>query len=1151
MKSVNPSYILLLLVPLFTSIFAQNKDLEITKTDTFKFNFENKYELSSIYIIPFSETVHIKLKKLNRDDYKIDLTRNILSLSDSLSYSIFDTIFVKYKTVDLKLNKTYKNRSLIKYYDTQLNEYVGKVKNESVDLSTKAIFGKDLNSSGTLLRGFTFGTNKDLTVNSGLRLQLSGKISEDIEIVAALTDENTPIQPEGNTERLEELDKVFIQIKHSNADATFGDFNLKQNIGEFGKIDRKLQGVVGNVKFQNYNGSFSFATSKGKFNSIQFNGTDGVQGPYRLTGINGENDIIVIAGSEKIYLDGRELKRGQNNDYIIEYSNGEVTFTPKILITSLSRITIDYEYTDRQYARNAIGANASANLFNKKLKIKINAYQEGDNKNSPIDFSLTDSEEKILRESGDNTLLASQSGVTQLQGDSLGIYTAIDTLISGNTITIYKYAPGSETSKYNVTFSYVGDNNGDYKRESIGKFIFVGVDKGGYLPIKLLPLPEKKQIGNIVVNYTPIDKVNLNVEFAASSYDKNTFSDLDDSDNNGFARNIKLKFDPITLNIFNANLGNISGSLRDRYLDNKFRSIDRINEIEFERNYNTSTSNSNEESLREYQLNYKPLENIDFTGQYGKLKKGNTFSSERIYGKTDWLNYNNININYIYDYVSTKNLSQISKWLKQEGNVSYLFWKLQPGFNYRSEDKKDITSNTDSLISSSLKYYEYSPFLLLNLSSQLSLSAKYTFTNELFPLDGIFVDESKSYAHTYSINWRGFKEFSTNLDFSFRKKKYSPTFITKGFGNNESILVRSQSNLDLFNRFIFGNIYYQAASERTAKLEKVFVKVVPGTGSYSYQGDLNENGIADESEYVIDPYEGDYILTTLPTDELYPVIDLKVNTRWQIDFSKYFNTSSLFSTILNSLSSETTFRIQENSKITDTKKIYLLNFKYFLNDSTTIRGSNFFQQDLNILKNSRDLSFRLRFIEINNLNQFSSGLEKSYDKERSVRIKFRMVKEINNETEFTNKIENVYAPVNTNRSRITNSNDLQSDFSYRPYSNIEIGFLFKVGRLQDNYPVTPTILDENKLNLRLTLSLLERGRLRVEFERTELSVNTDKNIIPYEITNGNIIGKNYIWRTNFDYRFSGNLQTNFNYSGRLQGKGKIIHTMRAEARAYF
>ncbi|MCB9250501.1 MAG: hypothetical protein H6613_19135 [Ignavibacteriales bacterium] len=746
---------------------AQNDSLEITRIDTFKINFENQYELSSVFIEPLSEEIKLGKRTLTKNDYHLEVKTNTISLSDSLTYSIFDTLLVQYRTRDFKLRKIYRNRSLVKYYDNNLNEYIGKVKNESVDLSTKAILGKDLQSSGTLLRGFTFGTNKDLQVSSGLRLQLAGKISEEIEIVAALTDENTPIQPEGNTERLEELDKVFIEIKHPNANAIFGDYNLTQRVGEFGRVDRKLQGVIGNFNFENYGGGVSFASSKGKFNTMQFNGIDGVQGPYRLTGADGENDIIVIAGSEKVFLDGRELKRGENNEYTIEYANGEITFTPKIIITSLSRIIIDYEYTNRQYQRNVIEANAFGKFFDNKLKVTINAYQEGDNRNNPIDLTLSENDENILRESGDNPLLASQSGVVELSGDSLGIYSAIDTVFSGTPYTIYIYSPGENSAKFVVTFSFIGNNKGDYKRESIGKFKFVGIGQGSYQPIKLLPLPEKNQLGNILVEYSPFEKVKLNLEVAASSYDKNTYSPIDDNDNNGFARNFKLIIDPLDFQLFNTNLGKVSGSYRDRFLDNKFKSIDRINEIEFDRDYNIGFSTSKEESLRELQLNYKPKDNIDFTGQYGSLKKGSGFFSERIYVKSNWMNYNNLNANYIYDFVKTNSIAQTSEWLRQNGELSYNIWKVQPGFSFRNENKKDKLTNTDSLLNSSLQFYEYSPFLVFNVSNGLTLGAKYTFTNEMVPINGIFTDESKSYAHTYSVGWRSLQEFTTNLDFSF------------------------------------------------------------------------------------------------------------------------------------------------------------------------------------------------------------------------------------------------------------------------------------------------------------------------------------------------------------------------------------------------
>jgi hypothetical protein len=60
-----------------------------------------------------------------------------------------------------------------------------------------------------------------------------------------------------------------------------------------------------------------------------------------------------------------------------------------------------------------------------------------------------------------------------------------------------------------------------------------------------------------------------------------------------------------------------------------------------------------------------------------------------------------------------------------------------------------------------------------------------------------------------------------------------------------------------------------------------------------------------------------------------------------------------------------------------------------------------------------------------------------------------------------------------------------------------------------------------------------------------------ENFIPFEMTAGNNIGKNYYWRLNFDYRVMANLQSTISYDGRWQGLGTVVHTARAEVRAFF
>src|SRR5690606_36426275 len=125
-------------------------------------------------------------------------------------------------------------------------------------------------------------------------------------------------------------------------------------------------------------------------------------------------------------------------------------------------------------------------------------------------------------------------------------------------------------------------------------------------------------------------------------------------------------------------------------------------------------------------------------------------------------------------------------------------------------------------------------------------------------------------------------------------------------------------------------------------------------------------------------------------------------------------------------------RIEENSRETDYDKIYLFDFNSFLNEGTTIRGSNFIQQDLFLFENQQELSFRFRYSQRNSLNEFYDGYEKGFRRERSLRINFKLIKEVSNQTDITNETDNVNAPENSNRRRSITNNNISSDFSYRP-----------------------------------------------------------------------------------------------------------------------
>lgn len=1138
--------------------YAQNNFKYITHTDTLLINYENLYKVSGLTVIPSTETIYLNNKILNRNEYSFTYSKGIFTLSDSLYYSNYDTLIVVYKSLRLALNKEYKKRTLIRKLDKTKSDSISYVVRETTSLTEESIFGRNMQRSGTIVRGFTFGTTKDFSLNSGLRLQLSGWLSDDIEVVAALTDENTPIQPEGNTERLEELDKVFIQLKHPNAQGTFGDYFVKKQTGEFGVIDRKLQGLKGEFNYKSSAGFISFASSKGKFNTNSFNGQDGVQGPYRLTGINNEPDIIVIAGTEKVYIDGILQKRGEHNDYVIEYGNAQITFTPNKLITVDSRINVDFEYTDRRYSRNFFGAGSVTKFYNNKLKLSFQYIREGDNQNAPIDILLTDTDKDILRNAGDDINKATRTGISLAPKDSNGIrqgrYEKIDTLINNKSFSFYRYNPGNPNSIYNVAFSFIGSAKADYLRESLGVFKFVGIGMGTYLPVIFLPMPQLNQVGNFIINYKPKDGIDLSFEYSGSIFDRNRFSDLDDNNNFGSARNIHLNISPQKIVIGNFKLGKIGLTYKDRFISNKYSPIDRINTIEFNRDYNLNSSLANlDQNLRELNLTYLPSKNLSINSFFGFLRQGSLFKSDRYKNTIQYNKGNDINAFYNIDFVKTENTNFTSKWTRQIGESKFNVFGLTSGLNYLAENKEEINLNSDSLLGGSLKYYDYTPYLSYEKINGLKLSFKYSFRKDYAAISGDLLEQANSQGQFYEINYSGTRTINTHLTVVLRNKIFEKEFKDRGFKDSKTVLIRSISNIRLLHNALTGNIFYEVSTQKTAKLQQIFVKVEKGKGNFIFLGDLNKNGIQDENEFEPALFDGDYIKITIPTDELFPVINLKTSTNWRIRFSEFVNKNSTLGRILKPLSIETFWRVEENSREEDLKKIYLLNFSSFQNIINTIRGSNFIQQDVFINENSYEFSLRFRFTQSKNLNQFSDGPIRSYIRERSIRLRMKLVKEISNQTEFINKQDNAFLDSNitsTRRRQIT-SNSISSDFVYRPENNIEVGFTLKAGRSTDVFPAVPTVIDFNSQSLRMVLSFSGRGRFRVDIRRDELLGNTAGNILPFEITEGKLLGKNYFWDVSFEYKIAANLQTSLSYDGRLRAGDTAVHTARAEFRAFF
>jgi hypothetical protein len=1093
-------------------------------------------------------------------DYSIGYRFGTVRFSNKFVDSLFARnpeprkLIVTYQYFPFSFRDVYAHRSLVVLADSTGRDSVRVAKSSSFNIDD--IFGSNLQKSGSIVRGFTVASNRDLTLNSGLRMQLSGRIASDIEIAAALTDQNTPIQPEGTTQTLQEFDNVFVEIKSTDVAATLGDFYLDMPATEFARLSRKLQGAKGTAEyrlgFMNGSAMVSGAVTRGKFNTMQFNGIEGVQGPYLLTGRNGERDIVIVAGTERVYIDGEIKTRGETNDYTIDYSTGELTFTPRRLITSASRITIDYEYSDRQYSRSLLAVQNATRFLDNRARFTVTYLREADDPDAPIDLVMSDSVKSALRFAGADRNKAILSGVTKV--DSNGMYMMVDSVLSnGASVQFFRYAPGDPNALYNVTFSRVGFGVGGYVRLQAGVFEYKGPGGGDYAPLRYIPLPQEQQVVDMALDVSPVKNMKVSGEFAGSRFDPNRLS-ITNVSQSGHAMKFSGAYAPRDIALFGMDIGGFDLLFNERYTNQEFVPLDRTNDIEFTRKWGIDSLVQGNEEIQEASLKYLPSKVLAIGGGYGKITRGSLFRSVRNDGqfllKGEGLPLAQY---YIEDIRSTDvSADNASSWLRQHGSIEQTFWKFTPRLFYEGENRKISSFSTSVAEPGSFAYDRFGGGLALKGAGRFSASAEFSARTDNVFTGGAVALESQSFTQTYTGNVADWNTFSTVLDVTLRKKTFSPQFRDLGNSDIQTVLVRSQSRYAPFARALDGDLLYEVSTERSSLLQRVFVRVAQGTGNYRYLGDLNNNGLADDNEFVLTRFDGDYVSVTVPSDQLVPVIDLKTSVRLRFTPARLFpGTPTGFGKFLSIISGETYARVDEKSTERDLKQIYLLHFSHFQNDTTTIAGQRLFTQDLFFFEGQQDFSARLRFSQQNGLNNFSDGVERSYLRERSLRLRWQLVSEISNQIDYVNRLDRLETATVSPRMRDILSNDVTFDLSYRPRQEIELGFKVEVSQGTDRLPTPEVTANLNSQSIRFVYAFQGAGQTRVEVTRDEITMPRAPQTFPFELTGGRVVGKTWVWQLAFDYRITSFLQASMNYDGRIEGGGTPVHTARGEVRAFF
>lgn len=1150
------------------AVFGQADDSEFLRTYSIEVS---PFVLDTNSIVPES----FILEGLRPDQYNVDFAQGLLFITDqNLVFPI--EIRAEFETFPFNFTTPYSHKDLDLILET--DRIYNPFRSPNASNSDKLVDLGDLEKRGSVSRGISVGNSQSLNVNSSLNLQLSGQLNERFSLLAAITDDNIPIQPEGNTQQLQDFDQVYLQIYDPKNKITAGDFQIAHDGGYFMRFNKKLQGgryetrftPIGKDSNKIIYADVSGAVSRGKFARQIIQGGEGNQGPYRLVGAEGERFIVVLSGTERVYLDGRLLVRGQENDYVINYNTSELTFTAKMPITKDRRIVVEFQYSDKNYARSMLYSETG--YASDRLRLNMSLYSEQDSKNQPLQQDLTDVQKDVLRSIGDSLNLAVASSVdTTSYNENQLLYRKIDSLyfdpIRNDSVLakdVLIFTTESEGGLYKASFSEVGAGKGNYVRGTQLAFGRVyewvaplgGIPQGNYEPVTFLVTPKQRQMVAISAEYDVTENIQAKVEWAGSQYDVNTFSASDKGDDLGMATKLNISGNqPIT------EKWKALGGLDYEFVNQNFKEIERFRSVEFDRDWNIRSVNL--------------VDNQNIIGAEIGLAKEKSFRT--IYGIKSYdagfvfrgiqnalsLSTNTKRLKSSYEGSVTNQKGKVINgvFYQHNSDVVVPIWKIQLGYKDDFEQNKRYDPKIDTLSNLSYQFWEWEASLATADSLKNHHRLSYAERTDWLKDRAVLAKSTFARIYGYQMEWNEMENSRLVFRVNYRTLDITNQKLTT-LKKENTLISRVEYSFRAFKGAISSSTFYEIGSGLENKREFIFIETTNGQGTHIHI-DYNGNGQKelDEFEQAIQADQiasANYIKVFVPTDDYIRAFTNQFTQTLFVRPAAVWRSQTGIRKIVSLFSDQFTYSADRKNlqlPLIDQFNPFLFQLQdsLLMSVNSNLRNIFYFNQSHPVF--GADFNFQ----RLDGRNFLTSGFEsRSADKTGlGVRWNFASALGVEVRGEQGNKSSASNSATLSNRNYSIFYQQIEPKLNIQPGSIWRLSLLFNYKEQQNRTEsIDPINGGERsivrKSGLEFTLSSPEKGSLILSGNLIQINYSgSASSPVGYEMLDGLQPGLNGTWGVSYQRTLANNLQLNFNYNGRQSPGIRIIHTGGVQARAFF